>query len=61
MKKVVIGDFVTHAVHEGSWMILDIVFNHELKVHQALICKVGSPNRKESVDPDSLTMIKKHF
>jgi len=60
-KKVVVGDFVTHPIHEGSWMIVDIAFNYELRVHQARISKVGNPNCKESVDPETLSLIKKSF
>lgn len=60
-KKVVVGDFVTHPIHEGSWMIVDIAFNYELRVHQARISKVGNPKHKESVDPETLSLIKKNF
>ena len=60
-KKVVVGDFVTHSIHEGSWMIVDIAFNYELRVHQARISKVGNPSHKESVDPETLSLIKKNF
>ena len=55
------GDFVTHQIHEGSWMITDIVFNYELNVRQARIIKVGNPKHVEHVDPASLSVIKKTF
>jgi hypothetical protein len=61
MKRAVVGDFVTHTVHEGSWMITDIVFNYELNVRQARIIKVGNPKHVEHVDPASLSVIKKTF
>ena len=60
-KKVVIGDFVTHTVHEGSWMISDIAFNYELGVNQAKILRVGNPGLIEMVDPETLTMIPRSF
>ena len=60
-KKVVIGDFVTHNILEGSWMISDIAFNYELKVYQAKIIRVGNPRHAEMVDPETLTMIPRSF
>lgn len=60
-KKVVIGDFVHSQTLEGSWMISDIAFNYELKVHQAKIIRIGNPGHVEMVDPETLTMIKKTF
>ena len=61
MKRAVVGDFVTHTVHEGSWMITDIVFNYELNVRQARIIKVGNPKLVDHVDPATLSVIKKTF
>ena len=61
MKRVIVGDFVTCGLHEGSWMITDIVFNYELNVRQARIIKIGNPSHVEHVDPTTLTVIKKNF
>ena len=61
MKRAVVGDFVTHTVHEGSWMITDIIFNYELNVPLARIIKVGDPKNVEQVDPETLSVIKKTF
>jgi hypothetical protein len=60
-KGVVIGDFVTHQIHEGSWMITDIVFNYELNIRQARIIKVGDPKIVDFVEPATLTVIEKKF
>lgn len=60
-KKVVIGDFVHSQTLEGTWMISDIAFNYELKVHQAKIIRVGNPRHAEMVDPETLSMIPRSF
>ena len=55
---VLVGDFVTHPLHEGTWMIISIDFNYELNVHQARIIKVGNPQQADHVDPTTLSTIK---
>lgn len=57
--KPTIGDFVTCNGLKDSWMIQDIVFNHELNCRQARISKVGDPKVCKMVSPDDLTRIPK--
>ena len=55
MSRPVIGDFVTCKGLKDSWMIQDIVFNHELNVLQARISKIGDPKVTKMVHPDDCT------
>ena len=56
MKTFTIGDFVVYGNEPGTWMIQNIVFNHELGVRQVRISKVGNPKDMLSVDPVELTL-----